>query len=99
MATNQTNVHKKMDKILDKLSKLDNVDTSIRELKQQTNYLGQLVVLAKQDSQRQHQESMSMLKDVSQMARDTAVMAAEALRSSRETEKRVAELLAENRKH
>ena len=49
MAANQTNVHKRMDKILQKLNTLENND---KALAKQTNYLAQLVVLAKQDSAR-----------------------------------------------
>ena len=42
MAASQTNVHKKMDKILHKLNTLENND---KALAKQTNYLAQLVVL------------------------------------------------------
>ena len=107
MATNQTNVHKKMDKVLQKLETLEDNDKAIAK---QTNYLAQLVqlakqdsraqmdnltqlvVLAKQDSQRQHQESQTM-------ARDMAQILLEVKKSSDETAKRVAELLGESRKH
>ena len=44
----QPNIHKKMDKILQKLVTLEAND---KGLTKQTNYLAQLVVLAKQDSQ------------------------------------------------
>ena len=53
----QPNIHKKMDKILQKLATLEAND---KGLTKQTNYLAQLVVLAKQDSARQHQESQAM---------------------------------------
>ena len=58
MATNQTNVHKKMDKILEKLATLEDNN---KALAKQTNYLAQLVVLAKQDSAGQHQESIAVV--------------------------------------
>ncbi len=110
MATNQTNVHKKMDKILQKLATLEDND---KALAKQTNYLAQLVVLAKQDSARQHQESMAVMagisqtlkevsqttKEVSQNTKDIALLTVEALRLGRETSERVAEILGKNRKH
>ena len=71
-----------------------------------TNYLAQLVVLTKQDSARQHRESMTVmagisqtLKEVSQNTKNTALLAAEALRLGRETSERVAEILGRDRKH
>ncbi len=60
----QPNIHKKMDKILQKLTTLEAND---KGLAKQTNYLAQLVVLAKQDSARQHQESQTLLHDMGQM--------------------------------
>ena len=72
----------------------------------QTNYLAQLVVLAKQDSARQYRESVTVmagisqtLKEVSQNTKDTALLTAEALRLGRETSERVAEILGRDRKH
>ena len=79
MASNQTNVHKKMDRILQKLAKLDNVDTSLKELRQQTQYLAQLATL----SVRLHNETQEALKDISQMARDTALLVSENLKETR----------------
>ena len=60
----QPNIHKKMDKILQKLTTPEAND---KGLAKQTNYLAQLVVLAKQDSACQHQESQAMLRDMGQM--------------------------------
>ena len=85
----QPNIHKKMDKILQKLTTLEAND---KGLAKQTNYLAQLVVLAKQDSARQHQESQAMLHDMGQML-------LEVRRISSRTEERVAEILAETRRH
>ena len=85
----QPNIHKKMDKILQKLATLEAND---KGLTKQTNYLAQLVVLAKQDSARQHQESQAMLRDMGQML-------LEGRKSSARTEERVAEILAETRRH
>ncbi len=72
----------------------------------QTNYLAQLVVLAKQDFARQYRESVTVmagisqtLKEVSQNTKDTALLTAEALRLGRETSERVAEILGRDRKH
>ncbi|MCY4388484.1 MAG: hypothetical protein OXC18_15450 [Desulfurellaceae bacterium] len=84
----QPNIHKKMDKILQKLATLEAND---KGLTKQTNYLAQLVVLAKQDSARHHQESQAMLHDMGQML-------LEVRKSSARTEERVAEILAETRR-
>ncbi len=85
----QPNIHKKMDKILQKLATLEAND---KGLTKQTNYLAQLVVLAKQDSARQHQESQTILRDMGQML-------LEVRKFSARTEERVAEILAETRRH
>ena len=106
----QTNIHKKMDKILQKLATLEAND---KGLAKQTNYLAQLVVLAKQDSARQHQESQAMLRDMGQMllevkksserteemAHDMGQMLLEVRKISSRTEERVAEILADTRRH
>ena len=89
MVANQTNVHKKMDKILQKLNTLENSD---KALAKQTNYLAQLVVLAKQDSARQHQESQAMLREMGQILLKVK-------ESSDRTEERVATILAGTRQH
>ena len=83
----QPNIHKKMDKILQKLATLEASD---KGLAKQTNYLAQLVVLAKQDPARQHQESQAMLRNMGQMR-------LEVRKISTRTEERVAEILAETR--
>ena len=96
MAANQPNVHKKMDKILHKLNTLENND---KALAKQTNYLAQLVVLAKQDSARQHQESQAMLRESQAMLRDMGQILLEVRQSSARTEERVAAILAGTRQH
>ncbi len=103
MAANQTNVHKKMDKILQKLNTLENND---KALAKQTNYLAQLVVLARQDSARQHQESQAvlhesqtMLRESQAMLRDMGQMLLKVKESSDRTEERVAAILAGTRQH
>jgi hypothetical protein len=96
MAANQTNVHKRMDKILQKLNTLENND---KALAKQTNYLAQLVVLAKQDSARQHQESQVMLRESQAMLRDMGQILLKVKQSSDRTEERVATILAETRQH
>ena len=85
----QPNIHKKMDKILQKLATLEAND---KGLTKQTNYLAQLVVLANQDSARQHQESQATLHDMGQMLLEVRKISAR-------TEERVAEILAETRRH
>ena len=106
----QPNIRKKMDKILQKLATLEAND---KGLTKQTNYLAQLVVLAKQDSARQHQESQAMLRDMGQMllevrkssvqtesmVHDVGQMLLEVRKISSRTEERVAEILAETRRH
>lgn len=106
----QPNIRKKMDKILQKLATLEAND---KGLAKQTNYLAQLVVLAKQDSARQHQESRTMLQDMGQMllevrkssvqtesmVHDVGQMLLEVRKISSRTEERVAEILAETRRH
>ena len=96
MAANQTSVHKKMDKILQKLATLEDND---KALLKQTNYLAQLVVLARQDSARQQQESQAMLRESQAMLRDMGQMLLEIKQSSDRTEERVAAILAETRQH
>lgn len=103
MAANQTSVHKKMDKILQKLATLEDND---KALLKQTNYLAQLVVLARQDSARQQQESQAMLRESQTMLResqamlrDMGQMLLEIKQSSDRTEERVAAILAETRQH
>ena len=96
MAANQTRVHKKMDKILHKLATLEDND---KALLKQTNYLAQLVVLARQDSARQQQESQAMLRESQAMLRDMGQMLLEIKQSSDRTEERVAAILAETRQH
>ena len=92
----QPNIHKKMDKILQKLTTLEAND---KGLAKQTNYLAQLVVLAKQDSARQHQESQAMLQESQTMLRDMGQILLEVRKISARTEERVAEILAETRWH
>ena len=96
MAANQTSVHKKMDRILQKLATLEDND---KALLKQTNYLAQLVVLARQDSARQQQESQTMLRESQAMLRDMGQMLLEIKQSSDRTEERVAAILAETRQH
>lgn len=96
MAANQTNVHKKMDKILQRLNTLEDND---KALAKQTSYLAQLVVLAKQDSARQHQESQAMLHESQAMLRDIGQILLEVKQSSARTEERVAAILAGTRQH
>ena len=96
MAANQTRVHKKMDRILQKLATLEDSD---KALLKQTNYLAQLVVLARQDSARQQQESQAILRESQAMLRDMGQMLLEIKQSSDRTEERVAAILAETRQH
>ena len=107
MAANQTRVHKKMDRILQKLATLEDND---KALLKQTNYLAQLVVLARQDSARQQQESQTMLREMKQdsdrqrqesqaMLRELGQILLKVKESSDRTEERVAAILAGTRQH
>ena len=81
-----------------------------KALAKQTNYLAQLVVLTKQDSARQHQESQAMLREMKQdsdrqrqesqaMLRDLGQILLEVKESSARTEERVAAILAGTHQH
>ncbi len=59
MAGSQMRVHKKMDKIFQRLDALEDND---KALTKQTKYLKQLVVLAKQDSALQRKESKKIMR-------------------------------------
>lgn len=107
---NQTNIHKKMDKILQKLATLEEND---KALSKQTNYLAQLVVLAKQDSQAMLRDMGQLLLEVKKsseraeeraqdsqaMVRDMGHILLEVKKSSERTEERVAEILTGTRRH
>ena len=66
---NQTNLPKKMDKILQKLTTLEANDKGFAKLR---NYLAQLVMLAKQDSARQQLE---VRKSLAKVGYETALAA------------------------
>lgn len=82
MAKNMTNVHRKLDKILERLSTLDQQQmTERRRADAQLRMMAQLVSAV-------HRE-----------ARDISALTVEALRASRESAERTAQILAEIRKH
>ena len=81
------------------LQKLNTLENNDKALAKQTNYLAQLVVLAKQDSARQHQESQVMLRESQAMLRDMGQILLEVKQSSARTEERVATILAGTRQH
>ena len=88
MAKNLSHIHKKLDRITQKLSLLDEMKNEQRERRLQTRYLAQMA-----------STSLQLLQQVAVMQSDIAVMAREALREARESNERVAELLASGRKH
>lgn len=88
MAKNVTNVHKKLDRIMQKLSALDEVRDEQREMRLQTRYLAQMVNI-----------SLQVLRDSRQAQEDLGVLVQEALKASRESAERTAAILAEIRKH
>ncbi len=77
---NQTNLHKKMDKMLHKLASLEEND---RGLAKQTGYLAQLVVLAKQDSQAMVRDLGHLLLEVKKSSERTEQRVAETLSETR----------------
>ena len=89
MAGSQRRIHKKMDKIFQKLDALEDND---KALTKQTKYMKQLVILAKQDSALQRKKSRAMLRDMGQMLLKVK-------ESSDRTEERVAAILAGTRQH
>lgn len=89
MAKNMTNVHKKLDRILQRLSTLDERQLSERRRSDaQIRLLAQLVGAVQQEVRVIHQEAQDM----------SAVMM-EALKASRESAERTAAILSEIRKH
>jgi hypothetical protein len=78
---NLTNIHSKLDRILDRLSALDTrVMTDTRRSDAQLRLMAQLVA------------------EVQREAREHSLMTAEALKASRESAERTAQILAEMRK-
>jgi hypothetical protein len=81
MAKNLTTIHKKLDRLIEKMSAIDETHTLVRQLAQTNRYLANTLPL------------------LLEIQRDTAVMAQEALKASRESAERTAEILREIRKH
>ncbi|MBI3799734.1 MAG: hypothetical protein HY268_22525 [Deltaproteobacteria bacterium] len=96
MAKNLTNVHGKLDKILQRMSKLDEQTLSSQrrseaQLRLMTQMLGELSRMAR--------DSQQTLLRVAEIQADVAVMANEARREAKESNERIAEVLAGARKH
>ena len=89
MAGSQRRIYKKMDKIFQKLDALEDDD---KALTKQTKHMKQLVILAKQDSERQRKKSRAMRREMGQIL-------LEVKQSSARTEERVAAILAGTRQH
>lgn len=83
MASNQTATHKKLARIQEKLATLDKRTAeqgeSIRAIRQLTRLMTQMLGVVV-DMQR---ESHETLRDISQMARDTALLVSENLKETR----------------
>jgi hypothetical protein len=109
MAKNMSNIHKKLDRIMQKLGALDEIKNEQREMRLQTRYLAQMVNVSMQLLQetRHTTERMAtgltdiaaMLQRSNEIQADIAVMAQEARRAAQESNERIAELLAGTRKH
>ena len=80
LLTNQTNIHKKIDKIMQKLETLGN---DSRAIAQQTKYLAQLVQLARQDSQAMMYDMGQILLEVKKSSDRTEERVAQLLSESR----------------
>lgn len=96
MAKNLTNVHTKLDRILQRMSKLDEQTLSGQrrseaQLRLMTQMLGELSRMAR--------DSQQTLLRVAEIQADVAVMANEARREAKESNERIAEVLAGTRKH
>ena len=96
MAKNLTNVHTKLDRILERLSKLDTQVMTDRRRSEShtalmTRLLGELSRMA-HDSQRS-------LQRIAEIQQDVALMANEARREAKESNERIAELLASSRRN
>jgi len=87
MAKNLTNAHKKLDKIMQKLSTLDAIKDEQREMRLQTRYLAQMVNISQQ-----------MLQEQRRATTDIATMTEKALDAARQSAERTAAILAEIRK-
>jgi phosphoenolpyruvate carboxylase len=82
MPKNMTNVHKKLDRVLQRLSKLDDQTAAgFRRTDAQIRLMAQLVT------------------EVSRMANDVSMLTAETLRTAKQTDERVARLLAASPQH
>jgi hypothetical protein len=102
MAKNMSNVHKKLDRIMQKLGTLDDIKNDQREMRLQTRYLAQMTNVSLQllqESRQTTERIAEMVQRSQEIQADIAVMAREALRESREANERIAELLAGTRKH
>jgi methyl-accepting chemotaxis protein len=89
MAKNLTNVHTKLDRILQRLSKLnEQTAAGFRRTDAQIRLMAQLV-----------SEVSRMARDVSQQTADVGTLVAETLRTVKRSDERIAELLASARQH
>lgn len=96
MAKNLTNVHNKLDRILQRMSKLDEQALtgqrrSEAQLRLMTQMLGEISRMAR--------DSQQTLLRVAEIQADVAMMANEARKEAKESNERVTELLAGARKH
>lgn len=93
MAKNLTNLHKKLDQLTERLGALDTRTTTeqrrtnaqLRLMAQSVNILGQIATESREEAR--------------QAARDIAYLVDEALKASRESAERTAQILAETRRH
>ena len=90
-----TNVHKKLDRIMRKLSAVDETKATVKQIAQTNGYLAQMVGTLTQMNQR----SLEVLARTNEIANNVALMIAEVKKSSDQTAEHVAEILAVTRKH
>jgi hypothetical protein len=96
MAKNLTNVHSKLDRILQRMSKLDEQALtgqrrSEAQLRLMTQMLGEISRMAR--------DSQQTLLRVAEIQADVAVMANEARKEAKESNERIAEMVAGTRRH
>jgi len=103
MAKNLTNIHGKLDRILERLSKLDTQTMtyerrSANQTRLMTQMLGELVRIANATSLSVERTTQAVAR-IAEIQGDIALMANEARREAKEAKERVIELSAGSRRH
>jgi methyl-accepting chemotaxis protein len=102
MVKNLANIHKKLDRLIERMGAIEETRNLVRQVTQTNRYLAQSVNVMTQivdEARKTTQQTAQMVERVVEIQSDIAVMAQEALKASRESAERTAEILAEMRKH